>query len=176
VNDFWQSMNTDPLDVTIGFACSQSVHSPASVIELRRTLSPDSISTSIRGCSARRPPAARCDGADCPSGRSSSTIEGVPRPVIAACACLVIAQLNYAKCGSDQELKRAPSRQSAELTADEVRQGCAISSVWPDLHMVEIRCPPSREARRYCTDGAKIGAFNKKNGLLVNCLIEPGKK
>ena len=96
--------------------------------------------------------------------------------MIAACACLVIAQLNYAKCGSDQKVKRAPSRQRAELTADEVRQGCAISSVWPDLHMVEIRCPPSGRARRYCTDGATIGAFNKNNGLLVNCLIEPGRK
>jgi hypothetical protein len=92
-----------------------------------------------------------------------------------ACACLLIGQLNYAKCGSEHRFRTAPSRQNAELTPDEMQRGCAISSVWPDLHMVEITCPaaPSVTAHRYCTDGATIGIFRKKDDLLVNCRIEP---
>jgi hypothetical protein len=95
-----------------------------------------------------------------------------------ASVCLVIAQLNYAKFGPDHKLKRAPSRPKAELTANEVQRGCAISSAWPELHMVEVQCPGATagRAQRYCTDGATTGVFNKKSGLLVNCLIEPKKK
>jgi hypothetical protein len=91
-----------------------------------------------------------------------------------ACACLLIGQLNYAKCGSEYRFRTAPSRQNAELTQDEVQRGCAISSTWADLHMVEIQCPaPSAvTTARYCTDGATIGIYRKKDDVLVNCRIE----
>jgi hypothetical protein len=101
----------------------------------------------------------------------------MPRPVTLALACLLIGQLNYAKCGSEYRFRTAPSRQKAELTPEEVQGGCAISSTWRDLHMVEIQCPAqlAATAHRYCTDGATIGIFRKKDDVLVNCRIEPIK-
>jgi hypothetical protein len=100
------------------------------------------------------------------------------RPVTVALACLIIGQLNYAKCGSEYRLKTAPSRQRAELTPEEAQRGCAISSIWQDLHMVEIQCPAASAvtAHRFCTDGATVGIFRKKDGVLVNCRIERGVK
>src|SRR5438046_920920 len=49
---------------------------------------------------------------------------------IGACLCLLIAQLNYSKCSSDYTLRPAPTRVTAELTADEIRNSCTVSSVW----------------------------------------------
>src|ERR1700730_12804482 len=99
------------------------------------------------------------------------------RPVTLALSCLLIGQLNYSKCGSEYRFRTAPSRQNAELTPEEAQRGCAISSVWRDLHMVEIQCPAvsAVTAHRYCTDGATIGIFRKKDDVLVNCRIEPIK-
>ena len=103
---------------------------------------------------------------------------GVTRTTAVASACLLIAQLNYSKCGADHTLKRAPSRQAAELTPAEVNGGCAIAAVWPDLHMIEVRCPERSKVKvqRFCIDGATIGSFRKKDHQLVNCLIEPPRK
>jgi hypothetical protein len=99
------------------------------------------------------------------------------RSTSVACACLLIAQLNYAKCGPEYRLKPTSTRQAAELRPDEVQRGCAISSVWRELHLVEIRCPePSAQVQRSCIDGATIGSYRKKDNLLVNCLFEPAKK
>jgi hypothetical protein len=95
---------------------------------------------------------------------------------------LLIAQLNYAKCGSEYVLKRAPSRSTADLTETEMTSGCSVESIWPDRHMAEFRCPPNRAnptmkaLQRYCIDGATIGAFRKKTGELVNCLMESDLK
>ena len=99
------------------------------------------------------------------------------RPVTVALACLLIGQLNYAKCGSEYRFRTAPSRPKAELTAEEAQRGCAISSAWPELHMVEIQCPEASApaAHRYCTDGATIGIFRKKDDVLVNCRADPIK-
>jgi hypothetical protein len=102
------------------------------------------------------------------------------RSATLTCAVLLIGQLNYAKCGSEYRLSSAPTRQKAELTQDEIQRGCAISSTWEDLHMVEIQCPPPSTAsavttHRYCTDGATIGIFRKKDDVLVNCRIEARK-
>jgi hypothetical protein len=99
------------------------------------------------------------------------------RSVAMAWACLLIGQLNYASCRSDYRVRTAPSRQRAELTAEEVQRGCTISSIWQEMHMVEIECPatPAASIRRYCTDGTTIGIFRKKDGVLVNCRIEPLK-
>jgi hypothetical protein len=94
------------------------------------------------------------------------------------CASLLIAQLNYAKCGSEHTLKRAPSRPTADLSETEMTSGCSVVSIWPDRHMVEIRCPPNpanretKELQRYCIDGTTIGAYRKKTGELVNCFME----
>jgi hypothetical protein len=102
----------------------------------------------------------------------------VTRAAAAPCAFLLIGQLNYSKCNSDYTLKTAPTHPAAELTPEEVKSHCVISSVWPDLHMIEIRCQdsPALNIQRYCIDGATIGSFRKKNELLVNCLIDPRKK
>jgi hypothetical protein len=94
------------------------------------------------------------------------------------CVSLLIAQLNYSRCSPEHTLRPAPNRPSAELTSDEVQKGCAIATVWSELHLVEIRCPaPSGiTGQRYCIDGATIGSFRKKNNLLVNCLTQPDQK
>jgi hypothetical protein len=94
------------------------------------------------------------------------------------CVSLLIAQLNYAKCGSEHALKRAPNRPAADLTDAETRAGCTIVSIWPDRHMIEVRCPANpanptmKELQRYCIDGTTIGAYRKKTSELVNCLKE----
>jgi hypothetical protein len=100
------------------------------------------------------------------------------RPVTVALACLLIGQLNYAKCGSEYRFRTVPSRPKAELTPEEAQRGCAISSIWHDLHMAEIQCPAASAvtAHRFCTDGATVGIFRKKDDVLVNCRIEPGVK
>jgi hypothetical protein len=111
----------------------------------------------------------------------------VIRATTVLCVSFLIAQLNYAKCGSEHTLKRAPNRLTADLTAAETSSGCTIVSVWPDRHLIEVRCPPSgvspsstaktagtasKEVQRYCIDGATIGAYRKKTGELVNCFLE----
>jgi hypothetical protein len=94
------------------------------------------------------------------------------------CVSLLIAQLNYSRCSAEHTLRPAPNRPGAELTSDEIQKGCAIAAVWPDLHLVEIRCPGPAgiTGQRYCIDGATIGSFRKKNNLLVNCLIQSNQK
>src|SRR5580704_8901405 len=96
------------------------------------------------------------------------------RPVTVALACLLIGQLNYAKCGSEYRFRTAPSRQRAELTPEEAQRGCTISSIWQDLHMVEIQCPAASPVRviRFGTDGARVGISGKRDGVPVNCGME----
>src|SRR3982074_1654931 len=96
------------------------------------------------------------------------------RSTCVACACLLIAQLNYAKLGPESRLKPTSPRQAAELRPDEVQRGCAISSVWRELHLVEIRCPePSAiQVQRSCIDGATIGSYRQKDNPPMKCLFE----